>query len=580
MEFFDTIRQVRSNWNPYKKWEIEQQKKEKQNKLLRAKYPPTPQELEHAKQYGRTIVDVINTMDQHSIDKSEDAMTIINNFLSITSFAFMGIGAALGKAFKSLTFVKKNTKLQQPSILIGIMLGGTASSIIRNIWGAQIQKQASRIARYQTRKDDLKDSRNFVVYNKEQITQAEEIAKTLPEVEEKVKPLTTKESMNPIKVYSKAIKTTKSLKQDYSKYEKWKKNFSTEEAKRKENFKNIYPDKNDIIKAEKDKDVLLETIKQIETSSLNYIMNISLGLHLAFDGIIVGGIGLGAGTAKLLDILQKKKVLPEKSAAINMGKMAAPIAVPIALIVISSSFVAKVVKDAARVGRFKAKQDLLQHPQKYVVYTKEERDKIKNTQIGPNNEKSSWARFKEDLNAIKNYKKDYQEYQIYMKTQHKEELKLDEALKQIEISDKQKTEAKLLQKNSFHSFEKMDEKAQRFTDDTDAAFDTFSTITSSIVNVTFRIMAIFMLNKELALYNRGNFPKNIKEFYNLSKHLSFKKISLVIGTFMAPILVTIPLSIKGIQVKKDGGKIGVMTAMKDLDDPKNFLDSQEILEEN
>jgi len=41
--------------------------------------------------------------------------------------------------------------------------------------------------------------------------------------------------------------------------------------------------------------------------------------------------------------------------------------------------------------------------------------------------------------------------------EHKEELKLQEALKQIEISDKQKTDAINLQKRAFHSFEKMDE---------------------------------------------------------------------------------------------------------------------------
>lgn len=41
--------------------------------------------------------------------------------------------------------------------------------------------------------------------------------------------------------------------------------------------------------------------------------------------------------------------------------------------------------------------------------------------------------------------------------------------------------------------------------------------------------------------------------------------------FFLPSFINIPLTIKGIQIKKDAGKIGVMTAMKDLDNPKNFL---------
>ena len=39
MEFFDSIRQVKSNWEPYKKWEEQQKDKDFQRQELSKKAP-------------------------------------------------------------------------------------------------------------------------------------------------------------------------------------------------------------------------------------------------------------------------------------------------------------------------------------------------------------------------------------------------------------------------------------------------------------------------------------------------------------------------------------------------------------
>jgi hypothetical protein len=57
MEFLDSLRQVKQNWEPYKKWEKEQDDKEFQRQELHKKVKTSKEELEKADQYGHTVVD-------------------------------------------------------------------------------------------------------------------------------------------------------------------------------------------------------------------------------------------------------------------------------------------------------------------------------------------------------------------------------------------------------------------------------------------------------------------------------------------------------------------------------------------
>lgn len=571
MEFINTITQLKKNWQPYKQWDIEQQKKEKQNKELYKKYPPTNQELEHAGQFGRTIVDVINTMDQHSIDKSEDSMVVVGNLMSILSLFTMSAGVLLGNLLKHIPKIKNSNKLSKSMEIIGLTFAAGVSSVFESIFSAHIQKQASRIARFQTRENDLKDYKDFIVYDKEQLSQAQKIAQNLPDVKEK-KTLSIKQSANPIKTFINAKKTTDDLSKDYKSYNSWKEKHLRERKEKVENFDKINPTNEEITKAEQNRDSILNTIKKIENSSLNYFMNMSLALTFIKTAVFASGVALSGGIIALLGKLQTSKILPPKSAPLNSLKLMLPIVTPVTLMLTLLGPVIKLQKDAARIGRFKAKQDLLKNNENFLTYTDEQKKTVKQEDIKQTKSKSFLERFKEDISALKHFKNDYQEYKNYMETTHKEELKLNEALKQIKISDKQKEEAKVLQKNSFLAFEEMDEKAQRFTDDTDAAVDSGRAIIATVLSTTCKIISFCILGEKLAKHSNKDFAKlSYKEIWKLLPNLTGKEIAIVMGTFIAPAFINIPITIKGIQLKKDAGKIGVMTAMQDLDNPKNFL---------
>lgn len=574
MEFFNTVKQVQKNWTPYKKWEIEQQKKDKQNEELRKKYPPTPEELEHAKQYGRTIVDVINTMDQHSIDKAEDASFAVHNALMFIKLGAVFLGGFLGSFGKlnSTKFNKTESKIY--SSIIGMIISGTITGAISRVYGATIEKQASRIARFQTRENDLKDSRNFVIYNEKQIQEAEEIAKTMPDVKDKSKNLTLKKSLNPIETFSKASKTTKYLAKDYAKYSEWKQKYLKEDEKRKTDFKTMSVPEEDLNKAQKDRDIMLNTIRKIENSSLNYLMDMHLALLMFAIGIGTLGLGLGIGFVKILDSLQKNKKITQNNAHANIAKFGGLKVIPFALSFLLIGPVIKLEKDAARIGRYKAKQELLSNPQNFIGFDENQRKTVgKDYSITPER-KNFLSIFKKDFENIKRLKRDYKEYHEYLNNEHKHELKLNEALKQVKITKEQEIEAINIQKHAFHSFEKMDEKAQRFVDDTNAAVGIGNKLISSILQGAAKIFAVSIIFKKLDDYSKSNINSFNDAMKQLFKHFKGNDLIKITLPMIFASIISQPFYVKGIQIEKEAGKIGVMQAMQDLDDPKNFLDEK------
>lgn len=573
MEFFDTIRQVRTNWEPYKKWEIEQQKKEKQTEELRKKYPHTKKELEEAEQYGRTLVDVINIMDQHSIDKSEDAMVVVNGCKAAFELLAIGLGAGLGTLFQFTPFIKKRPQYTVHCPIIGVMFASMIASIFTNIWGSKMEKEASRVARFQTRQIDLKKTRPFVIFDKQQIQEAKEIAKTLPDIAEH-KTATLSSSLNPIETILKAKTTTAELTKAYKPYLKWKKEYLKSEQLRPAKFKELKPSPDELKKAEIEKDVMINVIKKVETYSLNYLMNIQMALCMLSAIVLGGSAAIGAGIAKLIDHLQKTKVLSKESGALNTAKIALAPMLSMTVLMVTLGPIVKLTKDAARVGRYKAKKELKSNPEDFAGFDDEKRKAVKVSEIPVPKSKGFWSTLKQDIKDLKQFEIDYAEYHNYLKTEHKQELKLQEALKKTKISEQQDKDSTNLQKKAFYSFEKMDEKAQRYTDDTDGAMDILKSVTTSLVNATGRIICFTLLFDKLTKYNNGKFPE-FSDMPKLFKHFKGSDIAKIITIWMIPPFVNILMTIKGTQIKKQAGKIGIMEAIKDLDDPRNFLDEHD-----
>lgn len=66
---------------------------------------------------------------------------------------------------------------------------------------------------------------------------------------------------------------------------------------------------------------------------------------------------------------------------------------------------------------------MLAHPEKFIGHSDEDRKKVPLSDKDIN-KKGFIGKIQQDFDEIKNFKKDYQDWSKYMKTQHKEELKL------------------------------------------------------------------------------------------------------------------------------------------------------------
>ena len=87
MDFFNSLSQVAKNRNNFKKWEDNQRNENAQREELAKRRQHTPEELQKAKEFGGTIVDVIDVMDNHSENVAENVETAVDPLSQIATIA-------------------------------------------------------------------------------------------------------------------------------------------------------------------------------------------------------------------------------------------------------------------------------------------------------------------------------------------------------------------------------------------------------------------------------------------------------------------------------------------------------------
>lgn len=75
MGIINALNQISKNSSNFKRWEAEQENIDSKREKLAKKNPPSKEELAEAKKLGKTIIDVVDIMDQHSEDIAENVET-------------------------------------------------------------------------------------------------------------------------------------------------------------------------------------------------------------------------------------------------------------------------------------------------------------------------------------------------------------------------------------------------------------------------------------------------------------------------------------------------------------------------
>jgi hypothetical protein len=607
MEFFNSLGQVLSNAKNYPAWDQQEKLKTlKQQKLL-AQNPPTKQQTAEAKEYSRVMVEAINKMDQYSIDKSEDVLAITQPAVGIASLLAMGVvfgGAFLASTTKpwqkfandsatklkdwvtNFKFVKNDPELLQNAteqlsgeggrkavnylaagalgVLLGIGIAIADAIVVRGV-----EKEASRVARFQAREEVLDDPQNFVNYTPEQLAEAEKMAAKSLATDKKKK----KKSLNPITLFTDSVKTTKELSDKHTTYERWKQKFHEKEAEALKNTNPATYSQAEVEEAKADQNRITGIIKQVELKSQQYLANAEMAINLALLSSSAIGAGLALGVNGLIGAAQHFKALPSDEAkpALGLVKKGLAFIVPALFPLVIAPYVIKLQKEAAKIGRFKAKQELLKHPENFITFTDEEKKNTQGVKAPPIQKKSFFQSVKDEAKFFFNLKNDLKEYEAHEKGAGIKEYRLNKALEDIEVSPEQQAQAEKLQKRAFYAFEKMDEKTQRYSDDVEGGTDIVKSLVEEATELGAEAIeygAIAYLGyKAIKKGETSQIQKSPLGFMN-----AITPNSLWIALFSTGL--SIPLAITTIwaaQMKKTAAQVGVMLSMKELDDPKRML---------
>ena len=477
-QFINSINEVRKNYSKYDGWE-QAQADERAKKEYLAKNLDIPKDkLELTQKRAETVIRATEIMDARSEDNCQN-MEQFTNFLMLIPTIAMAFAqfpllkradnkiakeyaakkTALwqelsGNQIDSDTYSKRLTQLLNKQaraaksatrkITFGT-LGATFLVTIGGIlWGNSQQKEASRIGRFQAKQNELKGLENFVVYTPEQLEKAKEIAKNIPDEKEK----------NSI---AKMFSELKGISKDKQAYKQW---LAEKDNKEIENLKSAeLPNGEKLQRAQEDKELIVDAVKEINIKAEEYSEN----LENSFDtlGVLswIFAIPLGFGINKLFNAFKVKNKAVQTATSVLV-----PILTPFFISAIGTFE----EKRASRIGRFKARQDLMKNPTRLMAFSEEDMKKAESIKA----EKQKQGLFEKlggSFKFLSSYVKDAKEYEKYKKTTKKENEKIQKALKEIDVTDSQKMEAKALQKNVYRAFDEIDEMSQRYSEDTEAA---------------------------------------------------------------------------------------------------------------
>ncbi len=524
-QFFNSINEVRKNYTKYDDWE-QVQADERAKKEYLAQNLEIPQDkIELTNKRAQTVVRATEIMDARSEDNCEnmEQLTGILSSIPIFGLAFAQIPLVnfadrkltskikdkmkkIDEELKGKTYADEQTKIKLkeysklsekaakisrkvqtrgPFVMLGLMLASTIGMIL---WSTTKQKEASRIGRYQAKQNELKGLENFVMYTPEQMEKAKEIAKKIPDEKER----------NSI---AKMIKELKDVAKDKKAYEQW---LAAKDPQEIEKLKalNVNLSGESLQNAQEDKELIVDTVKEINIKAEEYSEN----LENAFDtlGTVswLAAIPLGFGINKLLKAF---KVSPKINKLVS-------IAVPVITSLTISMTGTVEQKTASRIGRFKARQDIMKNPARLMYYSDEDMKKAENIKADKQKQ-GLFDKLGDSFSFIGKYFKDKKAYNNYKKTTQKENEKLQKAFKEIEITDVQKAEAQNLQKNVFRAFDEIDEMSQRYSEDVEAGCDIAKEVgmTAWSIGSTLGIglLAISIVKGKFPIAKIGNWLTNV-----------------------------------------------------------------------
>lgn len=552
MEVYQNYKKYREYVPEYKQWKEERNNQEAK-RLEYIKRNPDAINKDDL-QRSKALLHAIDVMDEYSQKNAED-MEVATEMaagqaIEIVNMAGLGAGMltmALPPVSKGLNSLsKKYPKLVFPIMMIPTAIGYVASIVASfpiMAWAAKTQVGASRQGRFEAMRKDLNNPNSFAVLTDEQLKQAQNDAQniTIPEENEK---------KNLINLgFKDVFKNLKKLVKKDKEYEKQRAEFDKKLKENEKHFNDSLSEK-DIQKAKRDRQLLTKLVEKIDIASQDYAENVEMATNFANIAAIGSGFLTGWIANKILKLLKLNQ-------AAGYAK-AIPYVAGIGVSMVAAVYSAKIQKQASRIGRFKARQELMNNPDTLVYVDDEKASQIKDAK--PVEEKKKPNIFKFLLQVIK----DNKEYEQYKKTEGLKDKKLHKAIEKLQLTDEQLKEAKALQQNTFKTFNAVDEKSQTYAESVEALGQSIQMPVAMVCSLLGMGIG-FLLNR-----------KSMKNLKNLKdSQLStviMNAVSKFVGGVVVGLLPVFALEYYITKEQKKASRVADMLAIKDLNDYRHFVD--------
>lgn len=490
-------------------------------------------------QRGKVLIRAIDVMDEYSQKRAEDMEVATETAVGYGLDAAIFGGAAVGAVVGNLKPVKnalmkhlgkdKYSKYVGKGLPLGIgALAGMIAAFPMFAWAAKAEVAASRRGRFEAMRKDLKNPKGFAVLTEAQIKEAEKKAQNI----------VINDSKKSAFSLSNGLKTIKEMALDSKEYKAHKKQFDLEllEAEKHMNDE-MTPE--EILKAKKDQQLLTKLVEKIDIASQDYAEN----AELATQALVAGTLAFGT----LFNLLLSKalKAMKVKSEAkISAISQIAAVTIPVIFSIAS----AQIQKQASRVGRFKIKQDLMNNPSKLVYVSDENIADLKDVNVIQDRKEGL---FKFLTHAWQNNK----EYNQYKKTTAKQEEKFYKAIETLELTPEQIKDAQTLQRNTFKTFNKVDEKSQKYSESIEALGQAITLP----ISLLFTGVGLIIGTKYLTKGAKSN--SKLEMATNFSKYLT---------AILLSILPSIGINAIITKEQKKASRIADMLAINEMSDYRHF----------
>ena len=499
-------------------------------------------------QRAKILLYSVDIMDKSVSRNADHINTIVDSITSLGLGYAALAGAAIGLLFQRIKFVQQlidKMVLQYPKSRNIISMGITMFSGVLGVitaypayaYFSSLERKIDRKKRFDTMEKELKDPRIFSTLDKKQRVEFE---KNLAQIEK------NDYSKSPKDAVKKSVKSLKKMFNEVVNYDKEQEKF----RQKYEEDKSFYEEEltpAEVRNAKKDKVLLCVLTKEINTKSQSYAEK----MQRITDNVITLSFALGS----LLSLGYERI-----AGALKLKKSSLPAGIGILLMLSSTVFATWAQKRASHIGRFKAKQELRDNPERLVYISNKKTKTIDDDsiQIESGKKESTWQ-------FLKDFFKFNKEYEKWKNTPSISGSDISKAMENIEFTQEQLDDGRRLKTNMFKTFYKIDSYSYNYSSKVDIAREAIKYPMMLILGTMGSALGV----KHLVKLRNAISPQEI-----------FKESTKYIGTISLFTLPTLFINSYFAKVKKMSARISDMMTMNELEDYRFFADYSRFKEEN